>query len=445
MPNASHLSRMLRVLLAVAVACSWLLLAGSPAGALVTDARVESPKAGAALKRAQPLIVAVDTAPPEEMRVFTRLFYGGTPGPPEPEPSEEPSPESDGDGAQVQQENAEQENAQQEQQPGQLEPVSKKVLELKRLKKNGPQPQVGQTHRFGGLIDPYALGWMPKGSNGVAPNGQYTLEYLADSEDPTQSETWRRFEFRIDARPPQQGAPGVGTQDPAAKQMVVAWQPNFAPDITGYRVERRLGSGKWRVAQDKIKPKTSQITDRVNSYGTYRYRVTAIRPAGDGSDDVRTTTSASSAPFVLQRASQVQPPDTTRGDGTDGTGDDTTNPAVPPVSSGDSSGGSSDAAPFTSPGSSNGFGTQTDDAQEPGVAPPPGFEDTFEGPLDYNVQQDEVTERVPVEVAQPATTQDGGTLEVLNRSIDEQRVLPPLAGGLILVLSAAHVLRYLNE
>jgi hypothetical protein len=34
---------------------------------------------------------------------------------------------------------------------------------------------------------------------------------------------------------------------------------------------------------------------------------------------------------------------------------------------------------------------------------------------------------------------------VLNRAIDQQRVLPPVAGGLILVISAAHVLRYLNE
>jgi hypothetical protein len=50
-----------------------------------------------------------------------------------------------------------------------------------------------------------------------------------------------------------------------------------------------------------------------------------------------------------------------------------------------------------------------------------------------------------VEIAQGGTSEDGGVLEVLNRSIDHERVLPAVAGGLILVLSAAHVLRYLNE
>ena len=448
MGTTSRLTTMLRALLAVALACSWLLLAGLPAGAIVTDARVESPKAGAALKRAKPLVVAVDrTAPPpaERLQVLTRLFYGGTPAPPEPEPEPEPSeePSESGDG-EAQQAGAEQETAQQ-QQPGELQRVSKKVLKLRRLK-DGAQPQVGETRRFGGVIDPYRLGWMPDDSTFVAPNGQYTLEYLVDS-DATENENWRRFEFRIDARPPQQGAPGVGTQDPAARQMVIAWQPNFAPDISAYRVERRLGTGPWRVAQDKIKPKTTQITDTVGSYGSYQYRVTAIRPAGDGSDEVRSTTSAPSTPFTLQRATRVQPPGSGPGGDTDpgaiDPGDGTTDPGTAPGSS--SGGGDGSAPPFTAPGTNSGFDTQTDDGQDPGVAPPSGFDDTYRGPLDYDVEQNEVTERVPVDVAQPDATQEGGTLEVLNRAIDEQRVLPPVAGGLILVLSAAHVLRYLNE
>ena len=434
---------MVRALVAVAVACSWLLLAGLPAGAIITDTRVQSPKAGAALKKARPLIVAVDrTAPPaeEKVSVQTRMFYGGTPAPPPPEPTEQPTEGGDAqeDEAQTQQ--------QQQQQPAQLKPVSKKILDLPFIDRK--PTDLGDRLRFGGLIEPHNFAWLPnKTTTGTARNGQYTVEYRAVTSKPS-DEPWKRFEFRLDAPPPPQGAPGVGVADPAAKRMAVAWHPNAAPDLTGYRIERRLGSGPWRLAKDKIKPGTTQITDTVGAYGSYQYRVTAIRPAGDGSKELRTTTSPPSRRYNLQPASQPVRPqtadpgddgsDAAAGDGS--TGDDGSDPG----SSGDSDGGLPSLS--GSPSTTDGFSTQTDETgEEPGVAPPPGFEDTYKGPLDYNVQQDEVTERVPVDIAQPEGPKESGTLTVLNRAIDQQRVLPPLAGGLILVVSAAHVLRYLNE
>lgn len=448
MTTVTPLGRTLRALLAVAVACSWLLLAGLPAGALVTNFAVQSPKADAALKQASPLVVIVDrtTAPEDEkVQVLTKLFYGGTPPPPEPEPepepTEEPSPEAEEQDATTQEEQAQQQPA-----PAKTKPVSKKVIALGFVGRKD-NPPAAEKLRFRGLIDPYNLAWLPRG--GTAPNGQYTLEYVADS-NMRDGEEWRRFEFRLDAPPAPQGAPGVGVQDAAAKRMVVAWQPNPTPDLTSYRVERRLGSAAWTVAKDKIKPDTTQITDTVGKYGSYQYRVTAVRPAGDGSKKSRVTTSAPSLKVQLLLPSQAAPPGPSGGDGTDpsapddgSTGGDTGTTTSPGSSS--SSGGS--VPSFSgAPSTSDGFSTQTDDTTaDPGVAPPAGFEDTFQGPLDYNVQQDEVTERVPVDIAQGGGPEEGGTLTVLNRAIDQQRVLPPVAGGLILVISAAHVLRYLNE
>ena len=440
MAAGTPVGRTVRALLAVAVACSWLLLAGLPAGAIITDTRVQSPKAGAALKKARPLIVAVDrTAPPaeEKVSVQTRMFYGGTPAPPEePEPTEQPTEGGD----------TQEEQAQTQQQPAQLKPVSKKILDLPFIDRK--PTDLGDRLRFGGLIEPYNFAWLPnKTTTGTARNGQYTVEYRAVTAKPS-DEPWKRFEFRLDAPPPPQGAPGVGVADAAAKSMAVAWRPNAAPDLTGYRVERRLGSGPWRIAQDKIKPDRNYITDTVATFGSYQYRVTAVRPAGDGSKELRTRTSPPSRRFNLQPASQPAPPQgadpgdggsdaatgdgSTAGDGSDAGSSGDSGGSVPPVSG--------------PPSTTDGFSTQTDDTtQDPGVAPPPGFEDTYKGPLDYNVEQDEVTERVPVDVAQPEGPDDSGTLTVLNRAIDQQRVLPPLAGGLILVVSAAHVLRYLNE
>ena len=435
--------RMARVLLAVTVACSWLLLAGPPATALVTRSSVESPQAGASLKKAKELVVAVDRTTvngPEKITVVTQLFYGGTPAPPP--PSEEPSePPEGGDGEGGDAEGAEQadgheqEQVQQQQEPGQLKPVSKKILALRAAGRQ-ENPPAAETRRFAGAIDPYNLAWLPQ--PGVAPNGQYTLEYVVDSDATEGEDDRQRHEFRIDAPPPPQGAPGVGVQDAEAKQMIVAWQRNFAPDISSYTVERRLDDGKWRVAQDKIKPDQTQISDTAPAYGSYQYRVTAVRPAGDGSEEVRTATSLPSLAVELQRTSPEIPSgtggdDPGTGDGTGGTG---------------TTGGTGSSSTGTVPSLSgspttSGFGTQTD--EQPGVALPRGFEDTYRGALDYDAEQAEVTERVPVEVAQGGTTEDGGTLTVLDRAVDQQRVLPPLAGGLILVLSAAHVLRYLNE
>lgn len=424
-----------RVVLAVALSLSWLLLAGTPASALIVRERVEKPKQGAVIKVAKPLIVAVERIGDEKITVHTRLFYGGTPAPPEPEensseaPSEEPNPG--------------------------LKAVSKKVLALPQIGKatanpNGP----GEVLRFGaeqGGIDPYGLAWLPK--PGVARNGQYTLEFRAvvcgdarcrSAEGPERE--WQRYEFRLDAPPPATSAPGIAVADAAAKRMSIAWQAHPVPDLSHYTVERQVDGGDWKVAEAKVDPKTTQIDDVVGKYGTYRYRVTAVRPAGDGSDELRSTVSPPSGAIALAPPGSPQPDDPngggvddpgTGGDGGgDGDGDGTTpggstgTSPPPPLSSGTT----------TSPGLSS----ADESSGPPSVGPPEGFDDTYKGPLDYDVQQAEVTERVPVDMAQPGAA-ESDTLKVIGRTIDQSQVLPPVAGGLILVVSAGHVLRYLHE
>lgn len=100
---------------------------------------------------------------------------------------------------------------------------------------------------------------------------------------------------------------------------------------------------------------------------------------------------------------------------------------------------------------SDGFGdgdgvdlADADEDQQPAVAAPSDV-DTFRKKLDYG-NRGELVERIPKDVVRDGGfTEDGGTLSIVNRELDEQRVLPAVAGGLVLVLSAAHVLRFLNE
>lgn len=417
-----------RAVLAVALALSWLLLAGTPASALIVRERVEKPKQGAVIKVAKPLIVAVERVGNESVTVHTRLFYGGTPPPPDPEENSTEAPDNE--------------------QTTELKPVSKKVLALPQIgeaETNG----AGDVLRFGaeqGGIDPYGLHWLPK--PGVARNGQYTLEFRAvvvDTEGQPDENAprreWRRYEFRLDAPPPSTSAPGMAVADAAAKRISVAWQAHPVPDLSYYTVERQHDGGKWTVANAKVDPKQTQIDDTVPKYGSYRYRVTAVRPAGDGSDEMRATVSPPSGTLQVVPPGSPPPAGSSADDGSDTTaGDDDTTTS-------DGSSGTSAPPPLSSSGSTNtnpSLSSQDESAGAPDVAgPPEGFEDTYRGPLDYNVEQREVTERVPVEVAQGAG--EDSTLTVLDRAIDQQRVLPPVAGGLILVVSAAHVLRYLHE
>ncbi len=412
MVNVSPPVRMLRALLAVAVACSWLLLTGLPAGAAITGASVLSPAAGAVLRAAHPVEVAVDTTPPEKKRgsVRTQLYYGIVSAP--------------------------------EEQQYQGEPVSDKVVELQFIDRTPTES--GERLRFGHVIDPHNLAWL---DGATGRNGRYTLTYTAVGET---NEYQGAVEFRLDAPPPPQSAPtATVVGKPKAKRIDVAWSANAAPDLTGYTVERSRGDGAWRSVGDMVKPGTTQITDTVEKYGSYRYRVTAVRPAGDGSEELRVATSEASAPVALEPPPKPPPPPPPPPDpaaddaGEEPTESTTDDDSIDTSTSHRSSGG----YPSLSSGPvSSGLRTPSDDApRAPVVTMSRGYDDTYKGPLKYNVQQEEVTERVPIDIAQGGVTEEGGTLTVLDRAVDRERVLPPVAGGLILVLSAAHVLRYLND
>ena len=419
-----------RVAVAVAMALSWLIAAALPAQAFITRTYVQRPEPASTLVAPEKLRVIVErTVPaPEEERIWvdTNLYFAGT-AVPAPEGTEPPPGSQD------------EISSQQAEPEPEREPLNgKKPYRLTYLDTK-PAEGPRESLRFEETIDPYALVWA---GGVVVPNGRYVLEYRGVSRlgdgDP-QPQEWQPFEFTINAPPPPQELPLAAVADAETKTTRVAWRHNAAPDVSSYTIERQRGDGEWQVAKENVKPSkdgANAITDTVPRYGTYRYRITAFRPAGDGSGQQLPATSDPSATLEVAPAA-VQPDDpdddTTRGNDTgDGTGDDGSgsDPTFP-----SNNGGTS-----TNPG----FGTTTTEPFNPSVAAPEDFDDTYRGPLDFGVEPQSVTERVPVDIAQGGSSSDS-TIEVLNRAIDQERVLPPVAGGLILVVSAAHVLRYLNE
>ena len=372
------LSRLVRLLAATCMAMSWSVLAALPAAAEVTGWGVQTPGAGAVLDRPTDLVVYVDrTASPEEetVAVQTRILDGAG------------------------------------------QPISEKVLSLK-LKRQ-VATDTGDQLTFGGTIDPYLLEWMNE--PGVVANGSYTLQYQIHvaTGEVERTYDWTDHPIVFDAPPPPPGQPKVKVADAAAKRMKISWAPSDAPDLLHYSVERRVDGGPWEMAQELVAPDTTKLTDTVAVFGSYRYRVTAVRPDGNGTEEYRAAVGDASSTTELEAPREPA----RRGTNPDANEDVTSGPGQARVQA--------PARP-----------------QAPQFRAPVDANLTYEGPLDYGVEPTEVTERVPIEVARGGSSQaapeDRTALRVL-RSVDQERVLPAVAGGLIFLLSAAHVVRYLNE
>ena len=389
--------RVLNTCCAVAMSLSWLLVAGTPAAAAVTGIRVETPKQDAVITQAVSLVVAVQwtAAPPNEhVAVRTRLI--------------------DRDGELVG--------------PGE----EGTVLYLAQRDDNSTEAPSGELE-FEGTIDPYDLAWI---GGVVAFNGSYQLQYQwettidgpdeNDEPDPESAQRgdWHSHRFTLDAAPPAQDPPVATVAKAGSHKVAVTWPANSAPDITSYTVERKPAGAEWKVVATDLAAGTIDITDTVKRYGAFRYRVTAAREAADPKAAPHTLASVPSAKLKVAALEPDEEDETEDREPLVDRDELADLPHLTPAPLAPSTSGSSVPGPLS--------------------AAPPGANLTYEGPLDYGVEPRTVTERVPVDIAKGGAGGDD-TLTVVDPFIDKERVLPPLAGGLILIVSAAHVLRYLNE
>jgi hypothetical protein len=317
----------------------------------------------------------------------------------------------------------------------------------------------GAGERFVQLSEDQAL--QPDGSrlwravvnpiDGLAlPNGSYQI---ASQVTPALAEasTGPANDVRFVLPPPARGLAARPSADDATR-VELAWESVALPDFVGYRVQRRSdgAGGTWATVVDIDDPRIEQAEDVVPQPGAYRYRLIVVRGDGSGGEvfgssspqgvraDPEDPGTFAAPPEPAPRPQGTEAPDPDQADPSDV---EPTQTPTPPPGTGPRSGG-----PVTIQPPSSGTG------QPPRAAPPavvPFDDGVFEGVLPFDEQLAE-TAQSPGIVLGPGETpflQDevrgGGTLAVLTDAPPDPRVPTAAAAGLLLLVVAGHVRRFM--
>ncbi len=273
----------------------------------------------------------------------------------------------------------------------------------------------------------------------------------------------------------------------------VSWTSSPTPDVTGYRVERSSGGTWTEIAA--VGPTVTSARDVTLASGTYRYRVVALRADGRSAsgewlgpckDTGRDLATASAPREITLRSASGSSGGSSSGSGGESTGSGSTGTSGGSGSTG-STGGQAGATTPTSggaeatgagetgetagetTGSSAGSTAQAGSGPRTQVAAPPsasrggpnlsaprlpdqpgapaetyyGEDDGFTDELDYG-EVDPVT-GLPIAGGSQTIRIPGGMETFFTSTLDQERVLKPIAGGLILVTLALHLRRWTRE
>lgn len=282
-----------------------------------------------------------------------------------------------------------------------------------------------------------------------------------------------------------------------ANTATVTWTRAPEPDLAGYRIERRVDGAGWRDVA-AVEPRTSRYVDEGLAPDSYEYRVVTLRPDGrtsngpagpcaDQDPDLETVSASSRGRVTTPLPSPSPSPspdpaddgDTGR-EGSDGAGGDGS--ADEPGTSTGGDGGTDDAGTGgTDPaGSPDGDGDPTDgDAASPApgsntrtrVGAPPsargsrldadasvpsqpepearyfGDGEGFEDEIDYGDADGVVAADDADELAAEGTGTwvEGGISVFRERFVDPERVLRPIATGLVFLTFGLHLRRWMRE
>lgn len=324
----------------------------------------------------------------------------------------------------------------------------------------GPATQLGHadgetsggTSRWSTSWDPNS-GWMGDGQD--LSNGTYKLEARAMSSVAGASDEasgWSGHNIVVST-----GVDAPSLDGRAANGHVqLQWTESDAPNFMAYRLQRSKGNGPFETITTVGERGATSYRDTPPESGTWRYRVTAVH--GDGAGGEQTATSG------------VVSVDFDGGDGDGnsngggGNGDNGGDGDSDSDSGSDSDGDSSDGgngdegadggAP--SGGRASGPGLREGSAPPPsssGTSSVPGFDETaaaepevtepeggFDEELPYGDPDRDDPDQLDVESAD-ARARDGAVLSVAGREFALEETLPPVAGGLLLFVTAGHVLR----
>ncbi len=118
---------------------------------------------------------------------------------------------------------------------------------------------------------------------GIAFDNTNDLLFVADSDND------RIQAFTVDVEPPTQTAPApdnLKASPVSATSIMISWEkPELAenvPDITGYKIEYKVGSGEYIVITENSGSATSFIHKGLDTQNTYFYRVYSVNSEGVG-------------------------------------------------------------------------------------------------------------------------------------------------------------------
>lgn len=337
----------------------------------------------------------------------------------------------------------------------------------------------GGTSTWTASWDP-ASGWINGG--GSLANGSYRLEARARSElglGEGETTAWRGHSVTV-SQPAT--APELQAElSDGGRAVALQWSEAASPDFVRYELERAEDGGAFDTVTRISQRGDTAHRDEPPGAGTWHYRVTTVRRDGGGGE-----TSATSGTATVEIAGDDDGDD----DESPSSADDSDDSGLTPSDDGgDGNGGNGGNSSSGGDGGDGGNGGQTGDGDgdgdgsdgqrtdgsssgrsaEPGLRegrdPPPSAgqssvpqldgeeaeaedpvadesaDDGFSAELPYDDPEPEGGDEREAEIAGADTPQDRGVITVGDQEFALERALPPMAGGLLLFVTAGHVLR----
>jgi hypothetical protein len=266
---------------------------------------------------------------------------------------------------------------------------------------------------------------------GLAYNGPYDVKVVASGQkiigavtngSPVSTQATTAFKVEVAPAPPGDVSASANPDG----SVTVKWSRNTEPDLVGYQVQRRVGSSSFQPVGSAVpQPRdgsTVRWTDAstATTGGQYEYVVVAVRPDGDGAVSDRATATSAKAGVSVP----VPPgaPGSPGAAGAAGTGAPASGPVTPaPGAPFATKGAPLDLSSFLSPGGA------VPALSVPGAPTIP--DGGFSATLKYGAKT-------------AGDDAAGDSLVGITGSTGRKKLLLPVAAGLVLCMTAAHLRRF---
>ncbi len=249
-----------------------------------------------------------------------------------------------------------------------------------------------------------------------------------------------------------------------ATRVVMSWEPVALPDFIAYRVQRRpdADDGEWTTVHRLEDPRADGVVDTVGQPGPYRYRLIVVRADGRGGElfatsPIRGVTADPADPGTFTPPPEPEPrpagtPEPQPGvppggpvqrpDDTPGAGP-TPTPTTPPTQTADAPPAQRPQATVRPPAIDDGADAEVVTPPRPDIIP--ADDGVFEELLPFEATESEVEVTDTEAAFIDGSTREGGSLAVYTEEAESPRgVLTAIAGGLVLLVSSAHVRRFMS-